>query len=188
MIRTLLLIVAALAGGCSEPDAGPELPPPPTLASPEAEPARASLLEHLERLADAFDQEDFAAQADLTHPRLIAEVGGRSVYEIKLRELAKTFREDRITLDRIEVTSVSDVYVNGDALFAICEHEGTMNYPGFVRYRVPSFLIAESRDGGASWVFVDGKGLASRPELIPVILEDFPPGLALPELRDPFKL
>ena len=184
MIRALLPIVIACVGACSEPDPGPSVPPPPTLPSSEAEAARASLVEHVERMTGSLEDLDPEVQAELVHPALLAEIGGPSAYADMIRELKEDFRADGITLEPIEVTTVSDLYVHGDSLYATCEYDAAMMYPGFRRLFTPSFLIAESRDGGESWFFVDGKALARDPDLIPRILPDFPLGLPLPEVRE----
>jgi hypothetical protein len=168
MLRTLACVVVVASFGCS--------------AKPlDREQAQKSLMAHAEQMREATLQEDHRRLADLTHPSVVKGTGGKEQFTQRLAEIAAEGKSKGFSLTDIAVSEPSDLVTARGALYALVPFTLQMTGPGGAKGVKPSFLIGTSTDGGISWKFIDGEGVAGNWAKIRQLLPDFPDQLILPQ-------
>ena len=111
-----------------------------------------------EETSNALVQGDYGKMADLTHPKLVEQVGGRakmiSMIELGMKEM----KAQGIEFKSATVEAPSAVVKEGGHLFSVVPFTLKMSVPGGAMSQ-KSYLIASSADGGKQWHFVDGSGV-----------------------------
>ncbi len=149
-----------------------------------AKPAADARVETVKRLAaqmmKATLDANYAIIIDLTYPKIVAEMGGRS-NALKAAEAAmQQVKEAKITIKEMKVGEPGPFHRQGANTFIVVPTSMVMVSPEKT-LRVSSFLLGISSDGGKAWTFVDGAGLRD-PELRKRILPEMPASLTLPEM------
>lgn len=130
-----------------------------------------------ERMADAFTTMDLDVQVELTHPSVVAQLGGADAYR-KVLERGKASLA-KVQPPRGKIIGVDRVQVVGESAYAFVRFELEMTNMAGVRGVVDSYFAAESPADGSAWRFLDGSPLQGSLELlrkaIPAWPEDLPP-------------
>lgn len=118
---------------------------------------RANLETQLNRLEEAFRQEDFETFADLMHPDVLRVAGGADALAAQLRKGVA-----ELTAQGAKVTSVSH---GAPSRLVTIDRELQCTVPQTTTFTLAggprttqSTLLAVSRDGGVSWSFLDTAG------------------------------
>ena len=124
---------------------------------------------------------DFAAVADLTHPKVLANLGGRAKTIDVMAAGAKQMKAQGVAFRSADVADPSDAVPAGPNLYVVVPYTFTMTVPtGVMRQR--SFVIGVSADAGLTWKYVNGD-LDMR--LIKSVLPGLPAALKLPAKQQP---
>ena len=121
--------------------------------------------ENLKRLADesgrAFVNRDFSRLVDLTYPKLVVLLGGRTKMIAFLERGVREMRAQGAEMLSMSPSEPTQVTTIGRQVFAVL--------PVTMRIKVPegvlvgeSFMIGVSSDRGKSWTFVNGDNLDER--------------------------
>lgn len=153
----------------------------PPVAAPQVD--RTKLKAQAEELARAFVSGDLGKLADMTYPRLIELIGGKTQMIASIEKDMKGMRAEGIEIDSVSVGEPGQVIRIGKQTFAVI--------PETLRMKVPqgllvgqSFLIGVSEDGGERWTFVNGLSGANK-ERLRVLLPAAADKLNLPEMKPP---
>jgi hypothetical protein len=150
----------------------------------DEEQARTALAAQAEEVGRAALNEDHARMAELTEPALVERFGGRREYVRKLETIAVGMKGRGYRLTKSSVGEPSRFVRAGRDTYAVVPTEVEMTGPGGAG-KAPSFLVAVSRDGGATWKFVDGAGVRGDRARLKALLPNFPEELELPAARPP---
>jgi len=165
--------LACCGGQASTPPASPASPPPVSTEERCRQQAKAcstALLTSTDPHAIDCMAEDAIAYF------------GRDQLVIALAAAKSEFERTGLSFERVEVDPPQRTVSSGDQLFAIVPTHVTMKVPqGHIASA--SYLLGVSKDGGATWRFVDGAGL--RPDNVKKIFATFPPSLTLPTREKP---
>ena len=136
-----------------------------------------------QELADAIIKGDYARAADLTYPKLVRLMGGRTkfiaAFEREMRETtSEQFRLSSITVgEPLDIVNVNRQY------YAIV--------PQTMRIKVPegmlvgdAFMFGISSDGGQNWTFIDS-GKASNKEQLRMLIGPAADQLRMMEVKRP---
>jgi hypothetical protein len=128
------------------------------------------------------DHERFA---DLAHPKVIELTGGRANLLRGLRANAADMAVKGFAFVSVATGEPSGPVESGGAIYGTVPYTLHLTGPGGATCATESFLIGESTDGGARWVFLDGNGVrGDRAELLK-LLPRFPDALVLQPYREP---
>jgi hypothetical protein len=147
----------------------------------QADPRLAAAHKDGQRCAEAVLKEDYELLADLTHPRILENLGGRERMLDIVRRGMKDMKAQGFTFESCKADPPERLAKGEDGLYAVIPTTLVVGLPeGKLTNR--SFLVGFSKDDGKTWVYIDGAngGPAVR-ELFPEIPKD----LALPERQEP---
>jgi hypothetical protein len=164
----LLLIV-----GCTRPQ------------SLDPQQAQKALKAQAEEVGRAAVEEDHPKMAELTLPALVDKFGGPAAYVRQLESMAAEMKGQGCRLTKYRIGDPSPLVEASGAVYAVIPMVLELSGPGGAAGRAPSYLIAVSQDGGASWKFVDGAGAGNDRGKVKALLPDFPEQLQLPTAQDP---
>lgn len=112
---------------------------------------------------------DVAKVIDLTHPKLVAQLGGRKKAIERVREARDKLERDGVTYVSGEATAPDAMYRSGGALYCVIPVTYRVK-AGEMRVRMKSPFIGVSADGGRNWTFFDtSRGEAVLRKLFPEI-------------------
>jgi hypothetical protein len=172
MIRILTCVLVAGLTGCS--------------AKPfDRERARQALTASTEQVRQAMLREDHQRMADLTHPAVINGLGGREKFTQQLAEIAAEAKVKGFGFADVIFSESSELVESRGAVYAVVPFDLRMTGPDGAKGVTPSYLIGVSTDGGASWKFIDGNGIAGDRAKLRQVLPGFPDTLALPPKQNP---
>ena len=164
-VFTFSLLLLALVG-CDKGSA----------ATPEQVRAKA------QECADAMLKGDYAKVVDLTHPKLVAGVGGRQKMIDILAEGVAQAKAHQSALVSYKAQAPSEILGSGLDLVAVVPTALEMKTPkGTVKQS--EYVLAVSSDAGRNWTFVDGGGLT--PETLKSVVPNPPKELKLPGRQAP---
>lgn len=149
----------------------------------DMEQARKNLKDQAEAVGRAMLQEDHQKMADLTLPALVEKFGGREKFVQKLESMAGELKGDGMRFDKFVISGPSELAEAAGDVYGIVPFTLEMTGPNGMVGSKPSYLIAVSRDRGASWKFLDGAGVAGDRTRLKTILPNLPSNLRLPEKR-----
>jgi hypothetical protein len=167
-VRFFCLLLLASAFGCS------------SSARPfEGNEAVENLKAHAAKVEHAMIKADHQQMADLTHPILIDRFGGRVGYIRELEQAAADLRRQGLKFHAFSFRGISQVFESAGELYAIYPYTLELTGPNGEPASKPSYLVCTSRDGGATWKFLDGAGSDRRK--LTRLLPGIPAELALPD-------
>lgn len=109
----------------------------------------------------AASQGDFGRVVDFIWPNLVEEAGGRKQLIKLMEETMGDLKAKGISVPSVEVGEPLESVQDGPYTFVVIPTRATMNTKrGTLTGR--SFVLAISKDGGLSWKFVEGAGLAEQ--------------------------
>jgi hypothetical protein len=104
---------------------------------------------------------------DLTHPVVVAHIGGRESFLALLKQVNNNFKSDGVQILSYNVGEIEQEARIGGDIFVVLSEVMLLRIKGS-KYRAESSLIAISSDSGANWKFVAGTiGQARFDELFP---------------------
>jgi hypothetical protein len=149
--------------------------------------ARASqaLMAYAEQVHQATLQRDHQRMAELTHPAVVNGLGGKERFTQRLAEIAAEMSDKGFGITDITLSEPSELVESRSSVYAVVHFDLRMTGPGGATGVKPSYLIGVSTDGGTSWKFIDGDGVAGDRAKLRRVLPDFPDRLELPPKLDP---
>jgi hypothetical protein len=152
---------------------------------PDQQQTLKSLKSQAEEVGQAAVQEDHARMAELTHPALVEKFGGRATYAKKLESIAAEMKGQGFRLKQFTIGEPSQPVQAAGDLYAVVPSEVELSGPRGAVGRQPSYLIAVSQDGGATWKFIDGPGVGGDRSKLKGLFPNFPELLQLPAAQPP---
>jgi hypothetical protein len=143
--------------------------------------ALTNLREQAAAIERAMIQEDHQLMADLTHPSLISQFGGREEYVKKLEATADDLRRQGLKFHAFGFGAPSAIFETAGQLYAIYPYTLLLTGPNREPASQPSYLVCTSNDRGTTWKFLDGSGVGADRSKQLRFLPDFPAELTLPE-------
>ena len=149
---------------------------------------RASSTERIKQqaqeLSEAILSANFDKAAELTYPKLIDLMGGRTKFISALREAMGQIQSDQFRLESVTVGEPRDlIQVKGQQYVIV---------PTTMKMKVPegllvgdAFMIGVSSDGGHNWTFVDSGGRSMDKTKLKILFPLAAEKLRLPEVKRP---
>ncbi len=128
---------------------------------------------------------DHARMADLSHPKLVIQMGGKDKYVKRLNEMAAEFKNDGFNMYDMKLSTPAEIAEQGSEYYSVVPYTLFMSGPENKKCELPTYLIGHSTDWGGSWKFIDGSGIAGDRKKLKMVIPNFPDSLALPVLREP---
>jgi hypothetical protein len=148
------------------------------------EPARTAAVKKLAtELADATRKGDYDRVIDHTHDAIVKDLGGREKAISGIETLMKSLMAKGVTLKGYQVGDPGKFYTEGGNTFVVVPTVMELGFPGGKAVS-KSYLLGISTDGGKTWKFADGAGMADRANRERV-LPKLPAELQLPALEPP---
>jgi hypothetical protein len=180
----LALLALILAGvGCGRPVDRPTEPLPATTTASQPldrEQVTKNLVAHAEQIRLSDSTADYDRMADLTHPAVIRQLGGRA-------KLIKTVREGMDKLKaagvRFEPSTIREpigIAESNGKWYGVVPFNSAVIGPDGTREEIDSNVFGESVDGGRTWTFVDGEGVGGDRARLKQVMPDFPDSLPVP--------
>lgn len=114
-----------------------------------------NLKQQAQELSDAVVKGDFARAADLTYPKLVRLMGGRTQFIAAFKKSMAEIPSDQFRLSKVTVADSRDIQKINREHYAIVPTKMEMK----VREGTlvgEAYMIGISTDGGQNWTFVDG--------------------------------
>jgi hypothetical protein len=146
-------------------------------------PSKAEVKKVAKQMSDAFLQGKYDKLLDHTWPEAVKTLGGRKKAIEFLETAMQQMKQAGVSLEKYDVGEPGDFYKEGDNTFVVVPTTLEMKVKK-ERYRQKGYLLGISTDGGKTWKFVDGAGLANEKEREKV-LPKLPAKLKLPEPSKP---
>ena len=153
------------------------------LVAQAAEPSKATVRKLAQEVGDATVKQDYAKVIDLTYDAAVKQLGGREKaiqFTQKSMALATTMG---IVLKDFKVGEPGQFYFEGGNTFVVVPTTSELASGSNIIHQ-QSYLLGISPDGGKTWKFVGGTGLAKK-EQREKILPKLPANLKLPEQEKP---
>ena len=185
-ILVIFLLLAASMVGCVS-GSQPQSNQPPQASASASAPKTVDheiIKRQAQELSDAMIKGDYNKAADLTHPKLVDLMGGRTQF---ISETEKAFKEMEAQQVRIVSNMVGepqDIVEVKNEIYAIVPTAMRMKVPdGILASEV--FMIGVSKDGGQNWTFVDAAAAREGGEGLKMLFPDAASKLRVPELKRP---
>jgi hypothetical protein len=120
---------------------------------------------------------------ELTHPRVVKELGGPEKMVETLNATTKQLKELGYELEAVTPGDPTASAAAGDERYVVVPYSIKMKAPAG-KMTIKSFLLAISADKGKTWTFADGAGLRND-EMRKKMLPNLPASLKLPEVERP---
>ncbi len=173
-MRSVVCLVFITLVGCSGQ--------PPAPSDPAH--SRRTLIAHASQLRQATIQPDHDLMTRLTHPAVVQGMGGEARFKEQLAEIVADMNRKGFGITDLILGEPSELVEGRGKLYAVVPDEIRLSGPEGASGVKPSFLIGESADGGNTWKFIDGAGVAGDRAKLRRVLPDFPDSLALPPLQE----
>lgn len=160
LLFTLVMVIPATAG---------------SLDAEEKSALRAQVAEIL-AYVQARDAQPLLAA---THPAVYTFVGGKEQMRKTLDAALSELSRAKARYIKTKIGTPSRTWPAGDEELCIVPVNSLFSVSG-KKMRSRGYLIAIRTVGKASWKFVDGAGLAERPDLLYKMFPRLPPGIELP--------
>jgi hypothetical protein len=147
------------------------------------EPDRTAVKKLAKELGEATLKGDHAKVIDCTHDGIVKELGGRAKAIQTTNTIMRTLRSQGITFKTFEAGDPGEFHTEGANTFVLVPTRVEMTIPDG-RMIAKSYLLGISADGGKTWKFADGAGLAQK-EQRDKVLPKLPDTLKLPEKQEP---
>jgi hypothetical protein len=127
---------------------------------------------------------DHAKVVDLTYPKIVEIIGGRDKMRATLETAMKQMKDRGFSIRSLQVEEPAEILTEGNNTFAVVPTTIEMTAPGG-KLVGKSYLLGISADGGKTWKFIDGAGLATKQMRDLVLPSKLPARLKLPAKQDP---
>ncbi len=134
-------------------------------------------------LGDSIKKGDYATLADLTYPKVVQMAGGKEKMVERVSQQMEQMKAQGVTLTRVDVGEPGKRASKGKHTFVVVPSTTELATPD-AKIAVKSYLLGISPDGGKTWTFIDGNGLANK-QGRDLILPEMPEGFQLPEPQKP---
>ena len=178
-MRLAAFALTLVAAGCGRPPGGPDAGP---LGREEIEKNLQTQADEVGRVVLAGDHE---RMADLSHPELVRQMGGRARYVKRLGEIAAEMKAGGVRFEKITAARPTALVEAPGKWFGVVPSDIDLVGPDGRRLAMKSHQIADSVDGGRTWRFVDANGIAGDRRKLKRVMPDFPDSIALPEQLPP---
>jgi hypothetical protein len=150
-------------------------------AQPDSEEPLKIVHQQAQVAANAVMQENFETLADLTYPKVVAELGGKDRMVATLKRSAKEMKAQGVTVLAVKAEAPNAVFRAERELMTVVPQSLELAVPDG-KLKAKSFLVGISSDRGATWTFIDGGiGEARIRELVPSL----PRQMVLPQPQRP---
>jgi lysophospholipase L1-like esterase len=136
-----------------------------------------------EEALNLFLKGDYKKFTELTHPRVVKELGGPEKMADALAARMKQLKDQGYEVRSVKVADPTTSASTDDARYLVVPYTLEMKSPKG-KATVQSYVVAISSDNGKAWTFVDGAGLLDI-EAQKKLLPDLPRGLRLPRPEKP---
>ena len=168
-LRTPVFALAALVLTLVGCDKGPA-------ATPEQVRAKA------QECADAMLSGDYGKVADLTHPKVVAEIGGKQKMIDTLTTGVAQMKAQHFSLVSYKAQAPPEILGSGADRMAVLPTAMEMTTPKG-KLKQKSYLLGISSDAGRNWTFVDGSEMTA--EKLKFVVPNPPKDLKLPGQQAP---
>jgi hypothetical protein len=132
--------------------------------------------------ADAMLGGDYGKVADLTHPKIVNEIGGRSKMVETMTTAVAQMKAQRFSLKSYTAKAPGEILGSGSDRMAVVPTAMEMQTPtGTLKQN--SYLLGISSDGGRNWTFVDGSEMTA--DRLKFVVPNPPKDLKLPARQAP---
>lgn len=145
---------------------------------------REKLKQQAQELSDAVVGGNYTRAADLTFPKLVELMGGRTQFMAAMKEGMAQASTDQFRISSVTVGEPRDVILVNRRHYAIV--------PTTMRFKVPegtlvgeAFMIGASADGGKNWTFIDSGGRSMNKEQLRTLIGPAADKLQIPETKRP---
>ena len=145
---------------------------------------RERLKQQAQELSDAVMSGNYARAADLTFPKLVTLMGGRTQFIALMEKGMAETSTDQFRISSVTVGEPGQIIQVNRQRYAIV--------PTTSRYKVPegtlvgeSFMIGASVDGGKNWTFIDSGGGSVNKEQLKTLIGPAADKLQIPETKRP---
>jgi hypothetical protein len=126
---------------------------------------------------------DFAKVVDLTHPKVVEVLGGKEKMVEQTKAIMKQIKDMGYEITSYTIDKPGEPVVDGKTAYVILPTKLGMKAP-MAKVTSESYLLGMTTDGGKTWTFVDGAGLAQGP-VREALMPTLPKALKLPETKPP---
>jgi hypothetical protein len=135
----------------------------------------------VEALNTALIRGEYDKLADLTHPNVVEENGGRAKMIESMKLVVEELKSTGVAIRGVKVETPREFVKAGRELFTVVRFSMEITGPG-VKLTQSSFVIGVSADTGKTWTFINGDlGEAAVKRLLPNLPERLTlPGKQLP--------
>lgn len=182
ILLTVYALSAAIAnyGSVSSPLAVSQQPVPETSGASSTE----RIKQQAQELCDAMLSANFAKAAELTYPKLIDLMGGRTKFIAAVREAMGQLQSEQFRVESVTVGEPRDLIQVKAEKYVIV--------PTTMKMKVPegllvgeAFMIGISSDGGHNWTFVDSGGRSMDKTRLKILFPSAAEKLRLPDIKKP---
>jgi hypothetical protein len=142
---------------------------------------------HVKKLAkemgDATLRGDFASLIDRTYPGVGPALGGRQAAIDFTENAMKKLKSKGFAFKSLDVGEPGPLLVEGSHAFVVVPTAMEMSFPGG-KLLGKSYFLGVSSDGGKTWTFADGAGVADK-AFRDKVLPKLPASLKLPDKMPP---
>lgn len=143
-----------------------------------------NLKRQAQELSDSMLNGNYERAADLTFPKLVQLIGGRTQYIAMLKKSAPEMHSEQLRITSITVGEPRDFVNEGRTHYAIV--------PMTMKFKVKegtligeAYMIGSSSDGGKNWTFVDSGGRSLQRAQLRTLFGPAADKLKLPEMKQP---
>jgi hypothetical protein len=133
-----------------------------------------------EEISQAVVRGDYKKLADLTHPKIVTQIGGKEQLMEVSEKAVQSMKTLGVEMKGIKVGDPVEPVESNKELYTVIPFTLSLSKTGEAIEK-ESFYIAVSSNGGKKWTFVDGGQLGT--DNVKQILPDFPSGLKLPVIK-----
>jgi hypothetical protein len=127
---------------------------------------------------------EFEKLVDLTHPKLVENLGGKKKMVAHLTIEMKKMKEEGYEFKSVKVSDPGDPVRAGKELYIGIPFTLEMRVPGG-RLLGKSMFIGVSKDDGKNWVFLDANPLKDEREQLKKLLPNLPAAIVIPKKELP---
>jgi hypothetical protein len=132
--------------------------------------------------ADAMLSGDYGKVADLSHPKVVQEIGGKQKMIDTLKTGVAQMKAQQFALVSYKAQAPPEILGSGSDRMAVLPTAMEMTTPTG-KLKQKSYLLGISSDGGRNWTFVDGSEMTA--EKLKFVVPNPPNDLKLPARQTP---
>ena len=154
---------------------------PSVLFAQENEAATRKLVKQkAQAMVTAILKGDYETVVKSTYEPALETLGGSEGALETIKQQMDQMKASGMKIVNFDLSDPQKIFSTPEMLFVIVPTSTEMSIPN-ATVNAKSYLLGLSADKGKSWKFVDGSGLASKPEWLPKL----PDGFELPKLSPP---